>query len=77
MKKHPKDVDVRLRRENIDASLRQSDSKLSAVPTKAWERHYDLCGTSENMKLTSGSDFIAKSPASRKTTYVKVNDTDT
>lgn len=41
-----------------------------------WEKHYDMHEPSRNMYLTGGSDFAAKNPTNRKTTYVKVNETD-
>ena len=44
-----------------------------AIPNEHWEKGYDLCGASENMKLTGGADFAPKRSDERKTTYIKVN----
>lgn len=49
----------------------------AAVPNKHWEIRYNLCEPSENMIVTEGADFVAKRPTERKTTYKKVNETDT
>ncbi len=43
------------------------------ISQEHWEHRYSLCEPSRNMKATEGADFVAKSPSSRKTTYVKVN----
>lgn len=41
-----------------------------------WEMPYSTCAASENMRLTAGDDFIAKRGRDRKTTHLKVNETD-
>lgn len=51
-------------------------NKKNAVPNQHWEKHYSLNKPSENMKATSGSDFMPKCPSDRKTTHLKVNETD-
>lgn len=43
------------------------------TPNQHWEKHYSLNKPSENMKATSGSDFMPKCPSDRKTTHLKVN----
>ncbi len=55
-----------------DASKPMKGSK-QAIPEGHWEKHYDLCGASKNMKLTEGADFAPKRSDERKTTYIKVN----
>lgn len=47
-----------------------------AVPNERWERPYNPCAPSKNMKDTQGSDFDPKKPTERKTVYVKINDQD-
>ena len=46
---------------------------VRAIPAEHWERHYSLCEPSQLMKETGGSDFVAKNPSDRGTTYKKVN----
>ena len=46
------------------------------IPGEHWEKHYSLTEPSRNMELTEGSDFVAKNPTNRKTTYLKVNPQD-
>ena len=58
-----------------DASV-PAKGNARAIPNQHWERHYDLCAPSRNMKLTEGADFVAKRPSERKTTYEKVNKED-
>lgn len=55
-----------------DASVPMK-GKGRAIPGEHWERMYSTCEPSQNMKATAGSDFVAKRPSERKTTYVKVN----
>ena len=50
--------------------------KGSPVPKEHWERRYSTNEPSKNMKATEGSDFAPKCAKDRKTTYVKVNETD-
>jgi hypothetical protein len=47
-----------------------------AVPEKHWEKHYSLNEPSRNMYVTEGADFAPKKSDMRKTTHLKVNDTD-
>lgn len=47
-----------------------------AVRGQHWEKEYKQWAPSKNMKATEGADFSPKRPDKRKTTYVKVNDTD-
>jgi len=47
-----------------------------AVPNQAYEIHYNMHKPSENMVLVQGDDFMAKRPRDRKTTHLKVNETD-
>lgn len=47
-----------------------------AIPGQHWERLYDATGPSDNMKAVRGSDFNPKCADKRKTTHIKVNDTD-
>lgn len=49
------------------------EKKEKAIPNQHWERHYSISRPSQNMEETEGSDFVAKRPSERKTTYVKVN----
>lgn len=46
------------------------------IPNEHWERSYDATHASRNMKLTEGADFVPKRSKDRKTTYIKVNETD-
>ena len=46
------------------------------IPGQAWEMLYDATGPSRNMFNTEGADFNPKCAKSRKTTYIKVNETD-
>jgi hypothetical protein len=56
-----------------DASV---PAKKNPIPNQHWEMRYSTCEPSRNMELTQGSDFVAKRPSDRKTTYVKVNKED-
>lgn len=47
-----------------------------AIPKEHWEIHYPPSEASQNMYLTKGSDFIPKRPKDRKTTHLKINETD-
>jgi hypothetical protein len=47
-----------------------------AIPGQHWERLYDGYDPSRNMILVEGSDFNPKCPGERKTTHIKVNETD-
>lgn len=55
-------------------------SKKSSAPmpkgNQHWEMRYDTNQPSRNMEATEGSDFAPKPAKDRKTTYVKVNETD-
>lgn len=55
-----------------DASM-PAKGNARAIPNQHWEKSYDLCAPSKNMVDTMGSDFVAKNPSDRKTTYLKVN----
>ncbi len=41
-----------------------------------WEKHYSVNEPSQNMRDTKGSDFNPKRGKERKTTHLKVNETD-
>ena len=58
-----------------DASIPAKGNKR-AIPGEHWEVGYNLCEPSPNMYATSGSDWVAKNPTTRKTTHLKVNETD-
>lgn len=47
-----------------------------AIPGEHWEMGYNMHEGSPNMKATSGDDFLPKRPRDRKTTHLKVNETD-
>ena len=46
------------------------------VPSEHWEKIYDATDASKNMRDVEGADFNPKCPKERKTTYIKVNETD-
>ena len=46
------------------------------IPGEAWEMLYDATSPSRNMVDTEGSDFNPKRGKDRKTTHIKVNETD-
>ena len=58
-----------------DASYPAHGSKR-AVPSGHWERLYNVTGPSQNMIDTEGSDFNPKRGRDRKTTHIKVNESD-
>lgn len=58
-----------------DASV-PAKGNARAIPGEHWEKQYSQWEASKNMYLTKGSDFIAKQPQDRKTTHLKVNETD-
>jgi len=47
-----------------------------AAPKEHWEMRYNMHEPSKNMVVTSGADFMPKCPKDRKTTHLKVNETD-
>lgn len=46
------------------------------IPGEHWEMLYDATGPSRNMVATEGADFNPKCARDRKTTHIKVNETD-
>lgn len=46
------------------------------IPQEHWERSYDATDASRNMHIIEGDAFNPKCPKDRKTTYIKVNETD-
>lgn len=46
------------------------------IPNEHWERSYDATDPSRNMELTEGAAFAPKCAKDRKTTYIKVNESD-
>lgn len=54
----------------------KKESKQKAIPNAHWEFRYSTNDPSKNMQDTQGSDFAPKRGKDRKTTYVKVNETD-
>jgi hypothetical protein len=58
---------------SITASKSQNGRPSS---NEHWERHYSLSQPSKNMVVTEGADFNPKCPNERKTTHLKVNNTD-
>lgn len=46
------------------------------IPGEHWEKRYDATDPSRNMVDTEGSDFNPKCAKDRKTTHIKVNETD-
>lgn len=58
-----------------DAKIASYTHKENA-PSEHWERSYHQWDPSKNMKDTHGSDFAPKQAKNRKTTYLKVNETD-
>ena len=59
----------------IDASVPAHGSRR-AIPGQHWERLYDATDASRNMVITEGADFNPKCAKDRKTTHIKVNETD-
>jgi len=56
-----------------------SDASIASgthLPGKHWERLYDATGPSRNMVNTEGADFNPKCSKDRKTTHIKINETD-
>jgi len=53
-----------------------SKNSKRAIPGEHWEIGYSLSKPSRNMEITKGSDFNPKRPTDRKTTHLKVNETD-
>ena len=47
-----------------------------AVPNQHWEMHYSPGAPSPTMKATGGADFNPKCGKDRKTTHLKINETD-
>jgi len=55
----------------------KSKGKSHAMPgCEHWEKTYDETAPSANMRHTEGADFNPKRSKDRKTTHVKVNETD-
>jgi hypothetical protein len=46
------------------------------IPGEHWELRYNATGPSQNMIDTEGADFNPKCAKDRKTTHIKVNETD-
>lgn len=46
------------------------------APSGHWEKHYPVNEPSANMRATQGADFNPKRGKERKTTHLKVNETD-
>lgn len=55
---------------------KKEEKKARAIPNEHWEKHYSPTKPSKNMEDIQGSDFNPKYPTYRKTTYIKVNETD-
>lgn len=47
-----------------------------AIPGEHWEVMYSPGSPSRNMEITQGADFNPKCARDRKTTHLKVNETD-
>jgi len=59
-----------------DKKRPRSGGNGCCIPKEAWEIKYNPTAPSKNMKDTEGADFAPKQSKDRKTTYVKVNETD-
>lgn len=46
------------------------------IPGEHWERSYDATHASRNMEIVEGAAFNPKCAKDRKTTYIKVNESD-